>query len=170
MITNFIRNYYKDVNIKKIQLVKDGIPVYRMSNTFDFNKYGKGSQFYFSSFVSTSLEESIKEKFYGKCFMRIIIKNNEKNNYCYLIENVSDCKHEKEVLITAYCQFLITNISKDEKGLDIIDMECLGYVFDDKNPKKWPKENENIISQYTNEDIGQNETYNYEEGCECNLI
>ena len=143
---------------------------YRKCHTFDFKKYGKGSQTYFSSFISTSLDENIKEKFDGKCLMRIIIKNNEKNNYCYLIENVSDYKHEKEVLITAYCQFLITNISKDETGLDIVDMDCVGYVLDDNNPEKWPKENENIINQYTNEDIGQNETYNYEEGCECNLI
>ena len=50
-----------------------------------------------------------------------------------------------EVLITAYCQFLITNVSKDETGLDIIDIDCVGYVLDDDNPKKWPKENENII-------------------------
>lgn len=105
--------------------------------------------------------------------MRIIIKNNEKNNYCYLIENVSEVKHEKEELITAYCQFLITNVSKDETGLDIIDIDCVGYVLDDDNPKNWPKENENIIKQYTNEQADQKETNKGEKdekGSGCNLI
>jgi len=129
--------------------------VYRKCDTFDFKKYGKRSQFCFSSFVSTSLDENIKEKFKGSCLMKIIIKNNEKNNYCYLIEKVSDFKHENEVIITVYCQSLIRNISKVEAGLDIIDIDCLGYVLDDNDSKKWPKENENIIKQYTND---QNET------------
>lgn len=144
--------------------------VYRKCKTFDFKKYGKGSQFYLSSFVSTSLDENIKEKFEGNCFMKIIIKNNEKNNYCYLIENVSDVKQEKEVLITVYCQFLITNISKDEAGLDIIDIDCLGYVLDDNNAKKWPKENENIIKQYTNDQNETNKGKKDEKESGCNLI
>ena len=165
-----LRNYYKDVNTEKIQLVKDGTMVYRKCKTFDFKKYGKGSQFYLSSFVSTSLDENIKEKFEGNCFMKIIIKNNEKNNYCYLIENVSDVKQEKEVLITVYCQFLITNISKDEAGLDIIDIDCLGYVLDDNNAKKWPKENENIIKQYTNDQNETNKGKKDEKESGCNLI
>ena len=165
-----LRNYYKDVNTEKIQLVKDGTMVYRKCDTFDFKKYGKGSQFYFSSFVSTSLDENIKEKFNGSCLMKIIIKNNEKNNYCYLIENVSDFKHEKEVLITVYCQFLIKNIYKDETGLDIIDMDCLGYVLDDNNAKKWPKENENIIKQYTNDKNETNKGKKDEKESGCNLI
>lgn len=170
-----LRNYYKDVNSEKIQKVKDGTMVYRKCDTFDFKKFGKGSQFYFSTFISTSLSENIKNEFNGNCLLRIIIKNNEKNNYCYLIENVSEVKHEKEVLLTTYCQFLITNISKDETGLDIIDMDCLGYVLDDNNPQKWPKENKNIIKQYTTEKMDQNETDKgkkdeKESGSGCNLI
>ena len=154
-----LRNYYKDVNSKKILPVKDGTKVYRKCPSYDFKKYGVGSQFYFSSFTSTSMNENIKTKFKkGSALLRIIIKNNEKSNYCYLIENISDYKTEEEVLITSYCNFIITNISKDEKGLDIIDMDCLGYVPDDDNPKKWPKENENIIKHYTTPDLDEKET------------
>ena len=52
-------------------------------------------------------------------------------------------------------------------------MDCVGYVLDDNNPEKWPKENENIIKQYTNEQIDQNETNKGkkdEKGSGCNLI
>ena len=164
-----LRNFYKDVIPENIKLVKDGTIVYRKCVSHDFKKYGVGSQFYYSNFISTSLNEGIKDKWDGTAFYRIIIKNNEKGNYCYFIQNISDHKEEEEVLITSYCQYLITNLSKDEKGIDIIDMICLGYVLDDENPKKWPIEEENIVKHYITEKMS-NEIKEKKKEQSCNLI
>ena len=134
-----LRNYYNDVNSNYLIPVKDGTVVYRKTITFDKKKYGIGSQFYFSTFVSASLNENLKWR--GNCKMNITIKNNEKNNYCFSVKGVSDYAKEDEVLITCYSNFLIKNMEKNKNGILIVDMECVGYVLDDGNAEKWECDN-----------------------------
>ena len=101
-----LRNYYKDVVSDKLIPVKDGTVLVRRSDrSFDLNKYGIGSQFYLSTFTSTSL--NMNSTFPGEHKMIVTIKNNEKNNYCYFIKNVSKYSTEEEVL--AFFQLLVAN-------------------------------------------------------------
>jgi len=140
-----LRNYYKDVVSDKLIPVKDGTVLVRRSDrSFDLNKYGIGSQFYLSTFTSTSL--NMNSTFPGEHKMIVTIKNNEKNNYCYFIKNVSKYSTEEEVLITAYSNFFIKSVNKNEKGHLIVEIECVGYVLDDDKVEEWPVENENKSS------------------------
>lgn len=140
-----LRNYYHDVNFSKLRLVKDGTVVYRREEiSFDLDKYGKGSQFYLSNFISTSSNINtkfgidLKEKEKKKHMIYITIRNNEKYNYCYYIRDVSDYPNEEEVLITAYCNYYITNVTKNEQDESIIVYAvCLGYVLDDDKVNEW---------------------------------
>lgn len=135
-----LRNYDPNMTLNKIQPVKDGTIVYRKADiTFDFAKYEKGSEFYLSNFVSTSLNKN--SDFGGKHRMHITIKNNEKSNYCYYIKDISAFKSEEEVLITAYTSFYITNVEGNKKDGIIVHAECRGYILDDNNVDKWPAEN-----------------------------
>lgn len=134
---SILRNYSNDVilNSTKIKPVKDGITVYRRADiTFDVNKYNIGSQFYFSNFISTSKK---KDGYIGNHILEITIRNNEKNNYCYSIKDLSLYDNEDEVLITAYTSFFIKKI-REENGYKIVEIECIGYVLDDKNVDNWP--------------------------------
>ena len=129
-------NYYKDVHSDKLETIKDGETVYRKTDkTFDFEKYGKGSQFYLANFISTSKNTN----YTGIYRMNIKIRNNEKNNYCYYIKNISDIPGEEEVLISPFTSFIITNITENNDGNKIVDLECIGYVLDDNKIKEWPK-------------------------------
>ena len=93
-----------------------------------------GRRLYFGKFLSTSLDkEKAKEFTFGNGFLFIItIKNNEENNYCYNIEKFAVVNHEgyedaeREILITAFALFQITNIVK---GNDITEiyMDCFGF-------------------------------------------
>ena len=135
-----LRNYDSNMILNKLQPVKDGTIVYRKADmTFDFKKYEKGSEFYLSNFISSSSNKN--SKFPGKNRMHITIKNNEKNNYCYYIKEISKYDYEEEVLITAYTSFYITNVEGNEKDGIIVHAECRGYILDDNNVDKWPSEN-----------------------------
>ena len=93
-----------------------------------------GRRLYFGKFLSTSLDkEKAKEFTYGNGFLFIItIKNNEESNYCYNIEKFAVVNNEgyedaeREILITAFALFQITNIVK---GNDITEiyMDCFGF-------------------------------------------
>ena len=147
-----LRNYYNDVNLNliKIKPVKDGTILYRKADiSFDFKKYGIGSQFYLSNFISASKNEN--SKFRGRHRMHITIRNNEKNNYCYDISSISQFPNEQEVLITAYASFYITNVTKNILTKNItVYVECIGYILDDNNVKEWPKENNYQIENQSN--------------------
>ena len=135
-----LRNYDPNMTLNKLQQVKDGTIVYRKADiTFDFKKYEKGSEFYLSNFISSSSNKN--SEFPGKHRMHITIKNNEKNNYCYYIKDISKYSYEEEVLITAYTSFYITNVEGNEKEGMIVHAECRGYILDDNNVDKWPAEN-----------------------------
>lgn len=106
--------------------VKEGTVVYRgLSNSVP-SDWKVGKQFYFGEFVSTSLSLDVAKSFAnGGPILIITIKNNGvkgRNNYCRSVDDISQYKGEKEVLITAFCIFKITKIVGKNYYLD-----CLGY-------------------------------------------
>ena len=63
--------------------------------------------------------------------MYITVKNNGingKNGYCRDVEYISIFPHEKEVIFTSYCKFLVTKIEKSPFW-DIVYLTCEGYYF-----------------------------------------
>ena len=128
-------------SLKKNRNVKDGTVVYRGVKNVKFPKdMGKGSQFYFREFISTSKDVKVADDFAkGKkgTFLTIVIKNNKERNYCFGVKNFSRFATEGEILISAFCRFIITDIKRNEEGNDYANLECLGFVLDDllKNEK-----------------------------------
>ena len=126
-------------SLKKNRNVKDGTVVYRGVDTFKFPKdMGTGSQFYFREFISTSKKKSVSKNFAEKdkekgdgTILKIIIKNNRERNYCFAIKNFSVFPEEEEILISAFCRFIITDIQRNEGGYDFVNLECLGFNLDD---------------------------------------
>lgn len=142
---SILTNYSPNVIIDKLSLVEDGDIVFRNTSIpFDDNIYGIGSQFYFASFTSASKREDLG--FGGSHKMRITIRNNQKKNYCYHVKNISDHPNEDEVLITAYSNFIIRKITKNENGTFVVDVDCIGYVHDDDKANEWaPESNESYV-------------------------
>ena len=131
-----LTNFQGDKN--KIGIVDDNTVVYRgCSIGFDKNKYKVGSQFYFGEFISTSKKKDVAMIFGGKMNLMIItIKNNKKKNYCYYIKNISEFHTEEEIIITAFCNFLITKYEYNS-GQNIIYLTCLGYVLNENKANEW---------------------------------
>ena len=96
------------------------------------NNVGIGTKFYFKEFLSTSKDIEVAKIFAGSgTLMHISIQNNGTNGkkvYCRDIENISMFPNEKEIIFTAFCQFIVTDIKK-EQGMDIIYLTCDGYNF-----------------------------------------
>ena len=138
-------NYSPNIIVDKLSLVEDGDIVFRNTSIpFDDNIYGIGSQFYFASFTSASKREDLG--FGGSHKMRITIRNNQIKNYCYYVKEISAHPNEEEVLITAYSNFIIRKITKNENGTFVVDVDCIGYVHDDNNVDKWaPESNESYV-------------------------
>ena len=116
---------------KKTSNVPNSSICYRgVSRKFPSN-LGIGSKFMFGEFTSASIDKSIALSFasHGTLFIIRIENNNNSNYYCYNITKMSQYQHEKEVLITSYCTFHITNIeNKDDKNdVDKIYLTCEGY-------------------------------------------
>ena len=133
-------NYYEDVHSDKLETIKDGKIVYRKTDiTFDFEKYGIGSQFYLSNFISSSTNKN--STFTERNRMDITIRNNEKKNYCYYVEKLTNNPGEDEVIISPYTSFIITNMTDNEDGSKIVNLECIGYDLDDNKIEEWPPEN-----------------------------
>ena len=82
--------------------------------------------------LSCSKDIQIAKNFAGSgTLLYISIQNNGINGkkvYCRDIENISDFPEEKEIIFTAFCQFIVTDIKK-EQNLDIIYLTCDGYNF-----------------------------------------
>ena len=135
-----LRNFKGDKS--KIGLVDDNTIVYRGCTVgFDKNKYQVGSQFYFGEFISTSKSKEIAINFGGSQNLMIItITNNKKKNYCYYVKNISAYQTEEEIIITAFCNFLITKYEYSS-GINIIYLVCLGYVLDENKANEWPSIN-----------------------------
>ena len=96
------------------------------------NNVGIGTKFYFKEFLSTSKDIEVAKIFAGSgTLMHISIQNNGTNGkkvYCRDIENISQFTEEKEIIFTAFCQFIVTKMEK-EGDLDIIYLMCDGYNF-----------------------------------------
>ena len=93
---------------------------------------GIGTKFYFKEFLSTSKDIEVAQMFAGSgTLMHISIQNNGINGkkvYCRDIEQISQFTHEKEIIFTAFCQFIVTKIEKDG-DLDVYYLTCDGYNF-----------------------------------------
>ena len=112
--------------------VENNITVYRGVNVKMPNNVGIGTKFYFKEFLSTSKDIEVAQIFAGSgTLMQISIQNNGINGkkvYCRDIEKISQFSHEKEIIFTAFCQFIVTKIEKKD-DLDIYYLTCDGFNF-----------------------------------------
>ena len=129
--------------------VENNITVYRgVAFKFPAN-INVGSQFYFSSFISTSTKSSIAKSFMydrinkkdpdsGGTFMTINIQNNDGTdnhpNYCFNIEKISLSPEQKEILISSHCYFQVTRLERNSK-IDYVDLTCKGYLLNNYKTK-----------------------------------
>ena len=76
---------------------------------------------------------------------KIKIKNNQKRNYCCDISTYSRIKTEKEILISFLCYYKVTKISRNNEGIDKINLDCEGFLLDEiLNNSNKNKDNNNI--------------------------
>ena len=112
--------------------VENNITVYRGIKVKIPNNIGVGTKFYFKEFLSTSKDINTAKCFAGNgTLIYISIQNNGINGkkvYCRDIENISQFSFEKEIIFTAFCQFIVTKVEKNE-NLDVIYLTCDGYNF-----------------------------------------
>ena len=130
--------------IKHRMNVENGTVVYR-GITYKFDEsINVGSQFYFSTFVSTSTDKKFaqdiirerKIEFGGEgegTLMTITIQNNgtDENhpNYCLNIEDISLSPWQKEILICSHCYFQVIKFEK-KGNIDYVELVCKGYLLD----------------------------------------
>ena len=118
---------------ESIPNVINGTTVYRGIKVKIPNNVGIGKKFYFPEFLSTSKDINISKGFASNGTLMIIyIQNNfdnGKKNYCKDVEYLSYHPNEKEVIITANCQFKIANIQRNINSMDIMNLICEGYNF-----------------------------------------
>ena len=146
-INNYLRNNIKFIHesdlksniwclhkaiTKSVNNVPNNTIVYRgIKAKVPFN-VGIGTKFYFQEFLSTSKDINIAKMFANSGTLMVIsIQNNGINGnkvYCRDIENISRFPEEREVIITAFCEFKITKIEK-QNNLDVIYLTCIGYNF-----------------------------------------
>ena len=113
--------------------VPNNMQVYRgIKAKIPFN-IGVGTKFYFQEFLSTSKDINIARNFatISGTLIIISIQNNGTNGkkvYCRDIENLSQFPQEREIIFTAFCQFIVTKIEK-QNNLDVIYLTCDGYNF-----------------------------------------
>ena len=143
-----LNNYLRDGSVKKydeddlkswawclhssLQYLRSNVPngeeVYRGISRPAPN-WRKGDCFYFGEFVSTSTDYGVAERFSdGNTLLVITITNNGNNgnnNYCRDISNISKYKNEKEILITAFCRYKVTDYERGDP--DIFYLDCIGY-------------------------------------------
>lgn len=136
---------------EKIEKVKDEEKLYRGVNIKFSDNLKVGSIFYFGGFTSASRSEEIARSFGGfKTLLVITITNNSGpngKNYCYYIEELSQYKKQEEVIISAYCSFIITKIEKGENN-DVVYLTCLGYTLEDTNPEDWEENKDYELIQH----------------------
>ena len=123
-------------SIKNNANVEENITVYRGIKIYKFPKdIGIGSEFYFREFISTSRKKEEARRFTlsnGKGTLLIIkLKNLNKRNYCFDIANFSLKKEESEILLSSYCSFVVTGIERHDIGIDIVNLDCKGFLLDD---------------------------------------
>ena len=106
--------------------VKNGTVVYRGISVAAPKDWKVGKRFYFGEFISTSLDINVAKNFSNGVTLLVITLNNNgvngRNNYCRYVEDITQYRGEKEVLITAFCIFKITKIDGNTYYMD-----CEGY-------------------------------------------
>ena len=116
--------------------VSNGSTYYRgVSRKFP-NELGVGSKFTFAEFTSVSEEKKVALDFAcrGTLFIIRIENNNFSHYYCYKIDNISEYKNEKEILITSNCTFQITQKNNNLKdSLEEIYLTCEGYKVNENS-------------------------------------
>ena len=116
----------------KASNVKNGSIYYRgVARKFPDN-LGVGSKFIFGEFTSVSQDINVALCFASNetLFIIRIENNNYPNCYCYDISNMSQYKHEKEILITSNCTFHITkkeDKDEDKNSVEKIYLTCEGF-------------------------------------------
>ena len=120
--------------LRKNKNVKDGTIVYRGIKEIKLeNNIGIGSKFYFREFISTSIDEKVGRDFIrdeGTLF-KIKIKNNKRRNYCFYVGKISAFPNESEILISSFCYYVVTEIKRIEGGIDLVNLDCLGFLLDE---------------------------------------
>ena len=105
--------------------VPNGTVVYRGLYNLNTNALKVGFRFYLGEFVSTSKNLNVAKGFSDGTILVITLKNNGvngRNNYCRYVDDISQYKGEEEVLITAFCIFVVKKIEGSTYYLD-----CEGY-------------------------------------------
>jgi hypothetical protein len=114
------------------QNVPNGVVVYRGVKVKIPNNIGIGKNIYFPEFLSTSKDINVAKSFAGSgTLMIIFIQNNGVNGkkvYCRDVENISVFSFEKEIVLTAFCKFKVTNM-KRSANLDELYLTCVGSYF-----------------------------------------
>ena len=108
--------------------IKNGTYLYRgVSKKFPDN-LGVGYKFIFPEFISSSIDLNIAKNFGcgGTLFKIRIEKNLSPNFYCYYVDDISQVKGEKEVLITFGCSFQITKKKSEPDGTTKVYITCYG--------------------------------------------
>ena len=124
-----LRNYDKYEN-KYLKKINDETIVYHWNKKI-LDNISIGSKFFIPQFFSTCIYcRKDDSGIFGKNLYIITIKNNEKNNYCYNITNLSYHKEEYEILITAFSTFVLKSIKDNKDGSFTYELDCLGYEFD----------------------------------------
>lgn len=114
--------------LKRNKNVKDNTIVYRGVPRKFPQEIIEGSRFYFREFLSCSFNKKKAVSFSDSfgTVMEITIKNNEKNNYCFSIRDISIIPDEDEVLISSHCHYIVKKIQRSNNS-DYIWLTCEGY-------------------------------------------
>ena len=124
-IESFIYCLHSLLVLREAYYVQNGTVVYKGIYFQIPNDWTVGTKFYIGEFVSTTKNIEIARLNSNGKILQITIKNNNTNGqgyYCRDIENVSYYPMEEEVLITAFCRYIITGIDENN-----VYMDCLGY-------------------------------------------
>ena len=120
--------YCLQLALKRNINVLEGTNVYRGVNKKFSEEILVGSKFFFREFTSctTSLEQALHFAGSLGTILVITIKNNEKQNYCFSVKDISVVPNEDEILISCHCYYTVNKIEKKDY-LDYYYLTCEGY-------------------------------------------
>ena len=120
--------YCLQLALKRNKNVKNNTKVYRGVTRKFPHEIIEGSRFYLREFLSCSLNKKKAEEFLKSfgTMMEITIKNNEKNNYCFSVRDISLIPEEDEILISSHCHYVVEKIQRSN-NVDYIWLTCEGY-------------------------------------------
>ena len=130
-IKSWIYCLHKALTTNKSNVPKN-CTVYRGVNRKFPEQMRVGKNFIFREFISTTedLDLAIRLAGDGTLFIIKIENNINPYNYCFKIDDLSNFKNEKEILITSHCIFEITKkinrIENNNEIYDIVYLTCHG--------------------------------------------